>query len=66
MHKNMPKGKYLLYLFTTINRRINRLNIKIKDVDDDMKFKDDYIVIAIDSTGIKLLIEVNGYEKNGT
>ena len=40
--------------FTTINRRINRLDIKIKDVDDDMKFKDEYIVIAIDSTGIKI------------
>jgi len=40
--------------FTTINRRINRLDIKIKDVDDDMKFTDEYIVIAIDSTGIKV------------
>ena len=40
--------------FTTINRRINRLDIKIKDVDNDMKFKDEYIVIAIDSTGIKV------------
>jgi hypothetical protein len=40
--------------FTTINRRINRLDIKIKDVDNDMKFKDEYIVIAIDSTGIKI------------
>ena len=40
--------------FTTINRRINRLDIKIKDVDDDVKFKDEYIVIAIDSTGIKI------------
>jgi transposase len=40
--------------FTTINRRINRLDIKIKDVDDSMEFKDEYIVIAIDSTGIKV------------
>ena len=30
------------------------MDIKIKDVDNDMKFKDEYIVIAIDSTGIKI------------
>jgi hypothetical protein len=30
------------------------LDIKIKDVDNDMKFKDEYIVIVIDSTGIKI------------
>ena len=41
--------------FTTINRRINRLDIKIKDTTDSSnKFKDEYIVIAIDSTGIKV------------
>jgi IS5 family transposase len=41
--------------YTTINRRINRLNIKIKDVDNkDKDFEDKYIVIAIDSTGIKV------------
>jgi len=41
--------------YTTINRRINRLDIKIKDaIDDSNKFKDEYIVIAIDSTGIKV------------
>ena len=41
--------------YTTINRRINRLNIKIKDVDNKNKdFEDEYIVIAIDSTGIKV------------
>jgi hypothetical protein len=41
--------------YTTINRRINRLNIKIKDTESKNKeFKDDYIVIAIDSTGIKV------------
>ena len=39
--------------YTTINRRINRLNIKIKDADDkSMEFEDEYIIIAIDSTGI--------------
>ncbi len=38
--------------YTTINRRINRLNIKIKDVDNkDKDSKDDYLIIAVDSTG---------------
>jgi transposase-like protein len=41
--------------YTTISRRVNRLDIKIKDVDNKNKqFKDEYIVIAIDSTGIKV------------
>jgi transposase len=41
--------------YTTINRRINRLDIKIKDTDSKNKeFEDQYIVIAIDSTGIKV------------
>jgi hypothetical protein len=41
--------------FTTINRRINRLDIKIKEDDNkNKKFKDEYIVISIDSTGIKV------------
>ena len=41
--------------YTTISRRINRLDIKIKDVDSKNKeFEDEYIVIAIDSTGIKV------------
>jgi hypothetical protein len=50
------KGKVpLIPDFTTINRRINRLDIKInKDDNKDKKFKDEYIVIAIDSTGIKV------------
>jgi hypothetical protein len=39
--------------YTTINRRINRLDIKIKD-NKNKKFKDEYIIIAIDSTGIKV------------
>jgi hypothetical protein len=65
-HKAMLKGKYLLFLFTTINRRINRLDIKIKDVDDSMEFKDEYIVIAIYSTEIKVTNRgLDGYEKNG-
>ncbi len=39
--------------YTTINRRINKLDIKTKDA-DSIKFQDEYIVIAIDSTGIKV------------
>ena len=41
--------------YTTINRRINRLNIKIKDTGSKNKeFEDGYLIIAIDSTGIKV------------
>ncbi|HXT84537.1 MAG TPA: IS5/IS1182 family transposase, partial [Verrucomicrobiae bacterium] len=40
--------------YTTINRRINRLDIKIKDDDKNKEFEDEYIVIAIDSNGIKV------------
>jgi hypothetical protein len=42
--------------YTTINRRVNRLDIKIKDTGSKNKeFEDDYIIIiAIDSTGIKV------------
>ncbi len=41
--------------YSTISRRINRLDIKIKDVVNKSKeFEDQYIVIAIDSTGIKV------------
>ena len=41
--------------YTTINRRINRLVIQIKDTTDSSKeLEDEYIVIAIDSTGIKI------------
>ena len=55
--------------YTTINRRINRLNIKVEDViiTDKESTKDNYIIIAIDSTGIKVKqIEVSGLETNGT
>ena len=40
--------------YTTINRRINKLNIKIKDNKSNKEFEDDYLIIAIDSTGIKV------------
>ena len=39
--------------YTTISRRINRLDIKIDD-NKNKDFEDDYIVIAIDSTSIKV------------
>ena len=39
--------------YTTISRRINRLNIKVEDVITEGS-KDNYIIIAIDSTGIKI------------
>ncbi len=39
--------------YSTISRRINRLNIKIND-SKSKEFEDEYIVIAIDSTGIKV------------
>jgi hypothetical protein len=39
--------------YTTINRRINRLDIKIKD-NKSKEFEDNYLIIAIDITGIKV------------
>ncbi|HXT84604.1 MAG TPA: transposase [Verrucomicrobiae bacterium] len=51
----MLKEKYHLILFTTINRRIYRLDIKIKDTTDSSnKSKYEYIIIVIDSIGIKV------------
>jgi len=43
--------------FTTINRRINKLNIQINNNNNNNKnkvSKDEYLIIAIDSTGIKV------------
>jgi IS5 family transposase len=40
--------------YSNISKRINRLNIKINDDDDKSSIHDDYFVIAIDSTGIKV------------
>jgi hypothetical protein len=43
--------------YTTISRRINRLDIKIKEDSKSKEFEDEgYITIAIDSTGIKVTI----------
>jgi hypothetical protein len=39
--------------YTTINRRINRLNIKVEDT-VTTESRDNYIIIAIDGTGIKV------------
>ena len=39
--------------YSTINRRINRLDIKAID-DGGKELKDEYIIVAIDSTGIKI------------
>jgi hypothetical protein len=40
--------------YTTINRRINKLNIKVEDTVTKESAKYDNIIIAIDSTGIKV------------
>ena len=49
------KGKiHSIPNYTTINGRINRLPIKIKYTTDSNKSKEDYIVIAIESNGIKV------------
>jgi hypothetical protein len=37
-----------------MQQSINRLDIKIKEDDKNRKFEYEYIVIAIDSTGIKV------------
>ena len=39
--------------YSTINRRINRLDIKVLD-DGGKELQDDHIITAIDSTGIKV------------
>ena len=45
--------------YSTINRRVNKLDIEINEhVGND-------IVIALDSTGVKELIEANGCVING-
>ena len=54
--------------YSNINRRINRLDIKISSYDDDCKsnLHDDNFVIAIDSTGVKVTNRgENGSDING-
>ncbi|MBA3284867.1 MAG: transposase [Nitrosopumilus sp.] len=40
--------------YSTISRRINKLQIKINDNNKSKEIEDGYIIIAIDSTGIKV------------
>jgi IS5 family transposase len=40
--------------YSNINRRINRLDIKIDDDANKSSLHDDYFIIAIDSTGVKV------------
>ena len=41
--------------YTTINRQINKLNIKIINYNNiNNVSKDEYLIIAIDNTGIKI------------
>jgi hypothetical protein len=57
LHKD-AKGKVPTSIpdYSTISRRINKLDIKIKDDNksNSKEFEDAYLIIAIDSTGIKV------------
>ncbi len=50
VHRKIPS----ILNYTTISRRINRLDINIENDNSSKEFKDDYIIVAIDSTGIKV------------
>ncbi len=51
----MLKKKCLQFLITVNKqRRINKLDIKIKEDDKSKEFEDEYIIIAIDGTEIKV------------
>ena len=53
--QGLAKGKVpSIPNYSTIIRRINKLDIKIKKDDKNKEFEDEYIIIAIDSTGIKV------------
>ncbi len=53
----MEKDPFHPRLYYNKQRRINNLDIKIENDDNKSKeFKDEYITIAIDSTGIKVTI----------
>jgi hypothetical protein len=54
LHKAILKEKYFPYLLLhNKQRRINKLDIQIKEDDKSKEFEDEYITIAIDSTYIK-------------
>jgi hypothetical protein len=60
----MLKEKYLQFLLQyNKQRRINKLDIKIKEDDKSKEFEDEYITIAIDSTGIKVTNRGMGMRK---
>ena len=61
------KGKVPSILdFTTMNRRIDRLDIKIKNTTDSKEFEDKYIITTIDSNDIKITNRGPcGRKKNG-
>ena len=62
----MLKEKYHQFqILHHLQKRINKLVIKIKDITKDKEFKDEYIVIAIDSTGIKITNTGSGCKTNG-
>ena len=50
--------------YSTISRRINRLDIKINE-NKSREFEDDYIVVAIESTGIKVTNRGQSMRING-
>jgi hypothetical protein len=57
LHKRTRQGKSTFHprLHYNKHRRINRLDIKIKEDDNKSnEIEDDYIVIAVDSTGTKV------------
>jgi hypothetical protein len=57
VREHASKRLPLIPSYSNINRRINRLDIKISSNDVDNKsilYNDDYFIIAIDSTGVKV------------
>ena len=65
--EDMLKEKYFLFLITvTINRRIYKLDINVENYDKSNEIKGRYIVIATDSTSIKVTnIGLSGLEITG-
>ncbi len=53
LHKDMVRESPSIPDYSTISRRINMLNIKMEN-NKSKDFEDEYIIIAIESTGIKV------------